>query len=213
MRRALVAGGTGLVGRHLLAELSRRGVPTVAVGRRPGEPIGSMEWRIADLAALTAADVPAGTDAAFCCLGTTIKKAGSKGEFRRVDHDLVLAFAKAARAAGVAQLHVVSAKGADPASRIFYSRVKGEVERDLAALGFPCLVLYRPSLIGGERAERRPAEKFAMGAARWLSPILPADVRMVPAQAIARCMLTRAQRVPPPPGVTVVPSRDILRSA
>ena len=210
LERAVVAGGTGLVGGHLLGELSARGIATVAFARREGPPHPGLEWRVADLAGLQAAEIPDGADAAFCCLGTTIKKAGSQEEFRRVDHGLVLAFAKACRDAGVPQLHVVSAAGADPRSRIFYSRVKGETERDLAALGFQTLAVYRPSLIGGERAERRPAERFAMGAARLLSPILPAGIRMVPAAAIARCMAGTAERAPP--GLSLVPSRDILRA-
>lgn len=210
MRRAFVAGGTGLVGKALLDELSRQ-VPTRAVARRAGAARPNLEWRVADLATLAPQDVPAGTDAAFCCLGTTIRKAGSQEEFRRVDQGLVLAFARACRAAGVAQFHAVSAAGADPRSRIFYSRVKGEVEQELIALGFPSLVLYRPSLLGGERAERRPAERWAMGAARLLSPMLPAGLRMVPATAVARCMVENAFR--PPPGLTIVPSRDIARLA
>jgi uncharacterized protein YbjT (DUF2867 family) len=210
MRQAVVAGGTGLVGGHLLDQLSSAGVPTMAYARREGPPRPGVAWRVLDLAGLDASSVPPGTEAAFCCLGTTIRKAGSQAEFRRVDHDLVLAFARACREAGVPQLHAVSAAGADVASRIFYSRVKGETERDLKQLGFPTLALYRPSLIGGDRAERRPAEAFAMGAARVLSPILPAAIRLVPAAAIARTLLETARRAPP--GVTIVPSRDIVRS-
>lgn len=80
-----MAGGTGLVGGHLLGELSHRGTPTLAVARRKGPALAGVAWLVKDLAALTARDVPVGTDAAFCCLGTTIKVAGSQAEFRRVD--------------------------------------------------------------------------------------------------------------------------------
>jgi uncharacterized protein YbjT (DUF2867 family) len=207
---AIVAGGTGLVGSHLVSFLSTRSIPTVALGRRAGPRTPGVDWRFADLATVAAHDVPDGTDVAFCCLGTTIKAAGSQQEFRRVDHDLVLAFAGACRSAGVSQFHAVSAAGADASSRIFYSRVKGETERDLEALGFPTLALYRPSLLGGERAQRRPAERFAMAAARILSPVLPSSIRMVPAEVLARCMVETAQRAPP--GVTIVPSRTIVRA-
>lgn len=208
--KAVVAGGTGLVGSHLVSLLSSRSVATTALGRRAGPPTRGVDWRLADLGDLTGKDVPAATDVAFCCLGTTIKAAGSQQEFRRVDHDLVLAFARACRSAGVPQFHAVSAAGADPSSRIFYSRVKGDTERDLEALGFPTLALYRPSLLGGERAQRRPAERFAMATARLLSQVLPSGIRMVPAEALARHMLETAQRAPP--GVIVIPSRDIVRS-
>lgn len=202
-----MAGGTGLVGSHLLGELSRRGLPTRAVARRQGPALDGVEWLVQDLGALTATDVPTGTDAAFCCLGTTIKAAGSQAEFQRVDHDLVLAFAKACRDAGVPQLHVVSAAGADPSSRIFYSRVKGEIERDLQALGFPTLGLYRPSLLDGERAQPRTGERIGLAVARALRPLLPAGTRPVPAAVVARAMLARAQAGEP--GAVVVPSKRI----
>lgn len=210
MKRAIVAGGTGLVGGHLLEELSWKRVPTLALARRAGPPKPGVEWRLADLEALTPADIPAGTDAAFCCLGTTIKVAGSQQEFRRVDHGLVLAFARACRDAGVAQLHVVSAKGANPRSRIFYSRVKGEVERDLRALGFPTLVLYRPSLLDGARPTPRPGEGFGMAVARILGPLLPADVRPVRASAVARAMVLGARAAPA--GTKVLSSKQVARA-
>jgi uncharacterized protein YbjT (DUF2867 family) len=207
--RAVVAGGTGLVGGHLLAEVSARGVPATALARRMGPPRPGTDWRLMDLANMTAADVPAGTSAAFCCLGTTIKAAGSQQAFRAVDHGLVLAFARACREAGVPTLAVVSAAGADAGSRIFYSRVKGEAERDLAALGFPSLSLLRPSLLLGDRAERRPMERAAIGAFRALGPMLPKRVRGVEAAAVARALLAAAAEARP--GVRVVGNAEIVR--
>lgn len=208
--KAAVAGGTGLVGGHLLDELAWHRTPTVAFGRRAGPPRPALEWRVTDLAALGPDDIPAGTDAAFCCLGTTLKAAGSREAFRAVDHGLVLAFARACRAAGVPQLHVVSAMGSSPASPFFYSRVKGEAERDLRALGFPTLVLYRPSLIDGERGERRPGEGAALAFGRALRPLLPGNARPVHAKAIARAMLLGARAAPP--GTTVLLSKQVARA-
>jgi uncharacterized protein YbjT (DUF2867 family) len=210
MKRAVVAGGTGLVGRHLLHELAQRSVETVAFGRREGPSKPALEWRIVEGHPLSAADIPPGTDAAFCCLGTTIKDAGSQEAFRAVDHGLVLAFARACRDAGVPQFHLVSAMGANPRSRIFYSRVKGEVERDVAALGFPSLVVYRPSFLDGERDAHRPGEQFGLRVARLLRPVLPADVRAVPAAAVARAMVLGARAAPE--GMVILRSGQVARA-
>lgn len=205
---AVVAGGTGLVGGRLLERLSGRGLPTVAFARRQGASLPGVTWRVTDLAALDAAQVPPGTSAAFCCLGTTIKAAGSQEAFRAVDQGLVLAFARACRAAGVPTFVAVSAAGADASARIFYSRVKGEVERDLALLGFPSLTLLRPSLLLGERAERRPAERAAIGAARALSPLLPKAWRGVEASAVAQALVAAAEEAHP--GVRIVGNAEIV---
>lgn len=210
MKQAVVVGGTGLVGSHLLGQLSDRRIPTVAFARRDGPPRPAVDWQVRDLAALTASDIPPGTDAAFCCLGTTIKAAGSPEGFRRVDHGLVLAFARACRDAGVPQLHTVSAMGANPKSRIFYSRVKGEAERDLEALGFPTLVVYRPSLLDGDRPERRPGEGAGLAVARALRPLLPRNYRPIHAATVARAMVLGARASPP--GVSVLPSHLVARA-
>ena len=210
MKRAIVAGGTGLVGGHVLDQLSERRIPTVALARRAGPPRPAIEWRVADLLTLKAADVPAGTDAAFCALGTTIKQAGSQDAFRAVDHGMVLSFAKACRDAGVPQLHVVSAMGAKARSSIFYSRVKGEVEEELKALGFPTLVLYRPSLILGQRAAHRPGEGLATAVMRPLAPLLPGDLKPIQASTIARAMVLGGRASPP--GTTVLSSKQVRRA-
>jgi uncharacterized protein YbjT (DUF2867 family) len=131
----------------------------------------------------------------FCCLGTTIKKAGSEAAFYRVDHDYPLAFGRACKAAGVRKLLVVTALGADPKSAIFYNRVKGELERDLEALGLPELHVLRPSLLLGERAERRPAEALAMALAKPIGALLVgpfAKYRAIPGESVARRMLALA---------------------
>ena len=158
----LLAGATGLVGSRVLARLQGARSSVVPVGRRsvgvPGEVV-------ADFAALP--PLPA-ADVAICTLGTTIRAAGSQAAFRAVDHDAVLAFARAAQAAGVTRFIGVTAVGADAASSVFYSRVKGEVERELTALGFDRLDIVQPGLIIGPRSERRPVEAFF----QWLTPLL-----------------------------------------
>jgi uncharacterized protein YbjT (DUF2867 family) len=111
-------------------------------------------------------------DLAFCCLGTTIKRAGSQDAFRAVDHDAVVAFATAAKSAGVRHFLVVTALGADARSSVFYNRVKGEVENSLRSLGFDALTIAQPSLLLGDREESRPAEHAAVVVSRALAPVL-----------------------------------------
>ena len=139
---ALLAGATGLIGRELAAQWSGPG-PLHLLVRRPVAPGSALQRvHVVDFAALP--PLPQ-SEKAYCCLGTTIKAAGSRDAFRAVDHDAVLAFARAARAAGVRHFGVVSALGANPQSRNFYSRVKGEMEAELATLGFASLLIVRPS--------------------------------------------------------------------
>lgn len=192
--RVVVAGGTGLVGRALLAELARepRVVEVVSLARREAPaPHPKVRAPVVDLAALAAADVP-DADVAFCCLGTTMKKAGSEEAFRAVDHGLVLRFARACRERGVGAFHVVSATGADPASRVLYNRVKGETERDVRALGFPAACAYRPSLLMADREEERPAERAGILAMRVLGPVVPLRWRGIPPDVVARAMARHA---------------------
>src|SRR3954452_9155872 len=146
-RTVLIAGASGLVGRELLAGLrANDSVAAVhSLGRREldvSHP--KLTQHRTDFKALPALS---GVDEAFIALGTTIKVAGSQEAFRAVDHDAVIAVAKAAKAAGAKRLGVVSAMGADKGSAIFYNRVKGETEEALAALGFDTLVIARPSFL------------------------------------------------------------------
>ena len=164
--RILLAGATGLVGSRLLPLLLADGHEVVSLGRRACGVVhpGLQEIRT-DFAAIS----PLGAaDAAICALGTTMAKAGSQTAFRAVDEDAVLAFARAAYSAPCPHFLAVSAVGADPRSRAFYSRVKGEVEARLQTIGFARLDLLRPGLIIGPRAERRPIESIA----QKLAPVL-----------------------------------------
>ncbi len=134
-----------------------------------------------------------GVDDVFCCLGTTIKKAGSQDAFRKVDFEAPVAVAREARAAGAGRYLIVTAVGADPRSRIFYNRVKGETEEALRALEFPRgLRVFHPSLIVGERGERRPAERAAMAVMRATRPLFIGGLsryRAIDAADVARAML------------------------
>lgn len=195
--RALIAGASGFVGSRLLQLLLTDPdcEDVVALGRRPLPFLHpKLEARIVDFAALPAV---AATDA-FCCLGTTIRVAGSQAAFRQVDHDHVVAFAGAARAGGATRMHLLSSVGADAAARNFYLKVKGETEADVAALGFPGLDIFRPSLLLGPRLEFRFGEAVARVAMPLINPILPSRYRAIDRDVVARAMLAAAKAPPVP---------------
>lgn len=207
----LLAGASGLVGHELLRQLlARSPQPTVhALVRRPIEPAdGRVRWLTVDFAALP--KLPA-ADEAWCCLGTTIKQAGSQAAFRAVDFAAVLAFAKASRVAGAQRFGVVSAMGADARSAVFYNRVKGEMEAAVAALGFAQVVIARPSLLVGDRAARgqpvRAGEALALRLSTPLALLVPRSVRPIAASTVARGMLEAMRESRP--GVRVVASGEL----
>jgi uncharacterized protein YbjT (DUF2867 family) len=192
-RTVLLAGASGLVGRELLAGLlADDSVATVhSVGRRELQlQHPKLTQHRADFKALPA--LPR-VDEVFIALGTTIKAAGSQEAFRAVDHDAVIAVAKAAKAAGAARLGVVSAMGADKRSAIFYNRVKGETEDALAAMGFGTLVIARPSFLVGDRESLgqpvRGGEKLAKQVSRILAPLIPDNLKAIDAKLVARALL------------------------
>ena len=178
-KQALLAGATGLVGCHLLARLLAH--PSyvrveVLVRRELSISHSKLAQRIVDFEHLQAVPGIAADDV-FCCLGTTIGKAGSQEAFRRVDHDYPLALASLAKAAGAQQFLMVSSLGADARSSVFYSRVKGETERDIAAIGLPKVVFMRPSILRGERQEVRAGERVGILVGRLIAPLFIGTLR------------------------------------
>jgi len=135
----------------------------------------------------TAAEIPDGTAVAVCCLGTTIKTAGSKEAFRAVDHDAVVTFAEAARERRARRFVLVSSIGANPRARNFYLRTKGETEEALARLGYPQLTVLRPSFIDdeGARDEYRPLERLTLPVARIVFSLVGKTSRYAPVSADA----------------------------
>ena len=203
-RRALLAGATGLVGSHCLRLLlaSAPYEKVVALVRRP-LPLteGKLEQAVVDYDRL-AAMLPAGSfDDVYCCLGTTIRKAGSQAAFRRVDFDYPVALAREARKRGASRFMLVSALGADPTSKVFYNRVKGEVEQAVRAAGLEQTWCFRPSLLVGERSESRPAERAGIAFAKLMVPLLQGPLRRyraVEADAVAAAMIAVALNGHPP---------------
>jgi uncharacterized protein YbjT (DUF2867 family) len=195
-RTALLVGATGLVGGHCLRRLLDDAAwsKVTAVVRRP---LGRAHEKLVEVVTsfdrlAERADALRGDDV-FCCLGTTIKVAGSQAAFRQVDHDHVLELARLARANGAKRFALVSSVGADVGSLGFYLRVKGETERDVAALGFEQVELLRPSFLVGERRESRPAERVAIAVARPLAGLTlhgPLRVyRPIEADTVAAAMI------------------------
>ncbi|HEV8548166.1 MAG TPA: NAD(P)H-binding protein [Polyangiaceae bacterium] len=213
-RQALLAGATGLVGRELADQLAaseqydtvhvlvRRAVPQLASKPKLVE-------HVVDFDALPS--LPA-TDDVYVALGTTIKVAGSEQAFRRVDYDYVLAVARKGRAAGARRLGVVSALGADEKSRVFYNRVKGEMQEAVTELGYDSVVIAQPSLLLGDReALGQPTRAGEVWARRLFEPVsglIPARVRPVRARAVAAALLGGVLAAPP--GVSFVENRAML---
>ncbi len=214
MPTALIAGASGLVGSFLLPQLleSSEYDRVIAVGRRP---LASTHPKLVqvtvDFTALEKVAEDLGCDDAFCCLGTTIKRAGSQEAFRAVDHGAVLAFAWAARRGDARRFFLVSSLGAGASSRVFYHRVKGETEEALEVLDFETLGIFRPSLLLGPRREFRLGERIS-AAILWLAePMLLGRLRQyraISAEVVARAML-RCSFGRPGQGVLVFPSDEI----
>jgi uncharacterized protein YbjT (DUF2867 family) len=210
-RTALLAGATGLIGRALLSLLLRneRYERVHVLVRRPlndAPPGPKLQPHVVDFARLPSS-IPK-VDDAYIALGTTIKVAGSEAAFRQVDFDFVLNTAKAAKLAGARRLAVVSALGADAGSRVFYNRVKGEMQAALAQLGFESLSIAQPSLLVGDRAALgQPVRAGEVWATRLLWPVMrlvPAGVRPIRAEAVAGAML--AANLAGRPGVQLLTS-------
>lgn len=193
LRSALILGASGVTGSFLLKRLltGDRYDTVHAAVRRP-LPVQHPKLREcdikvsgSDIQALACADV-------FCCLGSTMAKAGSKEAFRAVDYELPMHFAREAKMAGGRRFFVMSAMGADPKSFVFYNRVKGELERDLAALGFESLGIFRPGLLLGERAEKRPGEQIAKKLYGVVNGLLPLAWKGIESDRVAESMYMAA---------------------
>jgi uncharacterized protein YbjT (DUF2867 family) len=211
-RTALVIGATGLIGGEcvdlLLADPTYAAVKVV--GRRPVDRRHpKLVQYQTDLGRLRELAEIFPVDAVFCCLGTTIRKAGSREAFRRVDVEYPVLAGRLAAETGAGHFLVVSALGADARSRVPYNRAKGDMENALRALALPALWIFRPSVLLGSRREFRPAEWAAQLALRPLMPLMRGPLgryRPVRARDVAAAMVRAAAR--PGPG-QIVESEEI----
>jgi len=211
---ATLIGGTGLTGSLLLrqlladAEISR----VISVSRKSLELVNPKltEVLLSDLAQLPALAEKLRGELYFCCLGTTIKAAGSKQNFEKVDHEAIVAFAQIARAHEATSLVLVSAMGANAGSGIFYNQVKGRTEDDVRALGLRSLIIFRPALLNGPRRDFRLAEKIVAATLVPLSRLLPDRTRkslITEAPTLTVRMLAEGKAAPL--GVHVIQAKDI----
>lgn len=213
MRSAIVAGASGLVGDRVLRRLLAGGAydRIVALVRGPlNMTHRKLEQRTIDYERIGRMSAFPRAEDVFCCLGTTLRKAGSPEAFRKVDVEYVARLAEACVRSGSAQFLLVSAVGADARSRNFYLRCKGEAEGLVRALPFPGVQIFRPSFLVGIRRERRPGESIAAAAARLVSFAMLGPARRyrpMRADDVARAMVAVARDAPA--GVHVYGAREM----
>ena len=198
-RVALIAGSTGLIGNQLLELLleDNRYSKIIALSRKPL----SFSHPKLENVVLEASDLKKynylKADDIYCCLGTTIKQAKSREAFRKIDFDYPLELASLLRSNGASQFLLVSALGSDKNSRIFYNRVKGEVEEAIARLGYPSYHVFRPSLLIGPRKEARAGEDAAKVVYKIFGFLIPSKYKDIESMKVARAMLTVAKNDKP----------------
>lgn len=186
-RKAIIIGATGLVGQHLVKQLSELYDTLIVIARRPPRYINaSMRfYQVNDFDNLTEIFASVGVDRktdAFSCLGTTKKQAGSNEVFRKIDHDYNVNFAKLCQDKGVENFFLLSSMNADIDSRFLYNRVKAETEQSVLALGFTQLFIFRPSLLLGKH-KGRPLESIGQKAFKLISPLISESLSLHPISA------------------------------
>lgn len=205
MTRLLIAGATGLVGKHVLAlalEDARVEHVVAPTRRLIANAHPKLRNPIIDYDRLPIDADWWAVDAAICALGTTRATAGSTQAFRSVDHDYPLLIGRLTRDQGATSFGLVSSMGADPRSRFLYTRTKGELEVAIEQLGFPSLTIVRPGLLGGRRDEFRAGERLASVLFRLAAPLLPKRLRISPATKVARVLVDNA--ITRTPGVRLI---------
>ena len=200
-RKAMVIGATGLVGQHLVKQLSEIYDTLIVIARRPPRYINaSMRfYQVNDFDNLAEIFASIGADRktdAFSCLGTTKKQAGSDEVFRKIDHDYNVGFAKLCQEKGVENFFLLSSMNADINSRFLYNRVKAETEESIMALGFAQLVIFRPSLLLGKH-KGRPLESLGQKAFQLISPLVSESLSLHPisAKRVASAMAMSAHDI------------------
>lgn len=193
-RTALIAGATGLVGSSLLQLLlaDKRYRSVTVLARRPmAQQHEKLTALISDFSDLAGLGAQLAADDVYCCLGTTLRAAGSRPAFEQVDFHHVVNLARAAKNAGAKRFLVVSAAGASATALAYYSRVKARMETAVSEIGFEATHILRPSLLLGARMEHRPGEYLAQKTAPVLTLLLRGPLRKyqpIEARAVAQSM-------------------------
>lgn len=209
MTRLLVVGATGLVGQQVVAHAlaDPRVSHVVALTRRAIAPQDRLENIVLDFADLPRDATWWSVDGVICAMGTTRAKTRSPEIYRQIDYGYPLAVARLAREHGATRFALTSSLGADARSRFAYPRLKGELEEALKGLDYPSLTIVRPSVLDGDRAERRPGERAYAVTLRLLAPLVPRRLRLSPASAVAATLLDGA--VAGAPGINVKYNEDM----
>ena len=194
---SLVIGSTGLIGKKLIFELAKKDLEIIAITRRSisnlPENVGLLDINFDDF--LKNGSLPS-CNHIYICLGTTIKKAGSQSEFKKVDFDYCVSFAKKAREAGATKISLISSVGASPYVNNFYLKIKGEVEEEIKKIDFQVINIFRPSLLLGRRDESRFLEKIGQNMSSFINLFLIGPLRKyrsIKASKVAYCMANYKQ--------------------
>ncbi|MFJ6264694.1 oxidoreductase [Lysinibacillus xylanilyticus] len=215
MRAAIVVGATGLTGTSLIEQLCENDEyvsVTVIARRAPAYTHPKLEVKIRNFDTLEEKDIEFAQEL-YCCLGTTIKKAGSREEFEKVDFEYPLTIASLAKKRGIPHMLVITAMGANESSPFYYNRVKGKLEHDLMELGLQRLSIIRPSLLVGEREEFRLGEKAGEKVLKLVKPLLVGPLkrsRAIEASQVAKAMIVIALDGNKQP-VTIYQSQELAK--
>ncbi|UZR94931.1 oxidoreductase [Chondrinema litorale] len=192
---ALVAGGTGLIGKELCRILASDNYydKVISLVRRKSNQVSGVTEQVVNFDTLSNTTIETEIDVAFCCLGTTMKKAGSKEAFYKVDYEYVEKFAKLAHALGVEKFLLVTAIGADANSMFYYNRVKGEIENTIKAIPFKSIHIFRPSLLIGDREEQRTGEDVGKFVYKHLDFLIPKKYKGIEGSQVAKAMAQKGK--------------------
>ena len=188
----LILGASGLTGSYLLSELLELNEiqSVTALVRSPlGRDHPKLTVVQADLFDLESVEDRFQVDVVYCCIGTTAAKTPDKTIYRKIDMGITVEAARLASKHGVKQFMVISSMGANPNSKVFYNRLKGEMEEAVLALDIPKIHILRPSLIGGDRLEKRRGEKLALRLMKTFKAVVPANYRIIHPRTIAHAMI------------------------
>ena len=214
MRTAIVAGATGLIGRELVQKLiasDEYRVIYLISRRESGLRHPKIKEVLTGFDLISPLNIAETIDDAFCTLGTTMKQAGSREQFKKVDYQYVLAFADFTKRLGVSKFLVISSMGADPKSGVFYNMVKGMTEEALKEMGFKNLVILRPSMLLGKRSESRFSEKIFGFIMKALNFLISDNYKAIPGEKVAAFMVKMARTSID--SVSIIKSGEILRDS
>jgi len=214
-KKAILLGASGLIGNSLLQQLllsNHYNEVLVVVRKTLNIQHPKLRQLQVDFDRLIEHAHEIQGDVVFCCLGTTKKKTPDKAQYKKIDHQYPIDAARIALTNGATQYHLVSSLGANVNSSIFYPKLKGEVERDLKAIPFPTIHIYRPSLLDGFRIENRTGERWMIAIMRLINPILVGPLRQyrsIKIETVAHAMLIESLK--DQKGVFIHPSDAIER--